>query len=112
MFPELSHSLPPAFDKLYITKDNTDFTYSFKQTNMTLQQVDYAGWYYSNIELPINTCERIIKKYDSYANCEHQPSPTEFYIAAHKTPPQNKFDKRTSLVDVWQDLTGKLRVTP
>lgn len=100
----------PQFKQIYMTKDNLDFTYAFKQENITLQQISYAGWYYSNINLPTETCERIIKKYDSFANCEQQPNPAEFYIAAHKTPPQNKLDVKTSIVDVWQETTGKIRV--
>jgi hypothetical protein len=102
----------PAFKQIYMSKEDVDFVYSFKQENVTLTQVDYAGWYFSNINLPTDTCERLIKGYDSRANCETQPSTTEFYIAAHKTPPVNKFDIRQSIVDAWEEVVGMLRVTP
>jgi hypothetical protein len=102
----------PAFKQIYMAKDDFDFVYSFKQENITLSQVDYSGWYFSNINLPNDTCERIIKGYDSRANCEIQPSASEFYIAAHRTPPVNKFDIRQSIVDAWEEVVGMLRVSP
>ena len=98
----------PQFKKVYMAKDNFDFVYSFKQENITLTQITYAGWYLSNINLPADACSRIIKRYDSWANCEKQPSQTEFYIAAHRTPP-TKTDKRISLVDAWEEML-KIRV--
>ncbi|MEM3154657.1 MAG: hypothetical protein QW165_03785 [Candidatus Woesearchaeota archaeon] len=101
---------PPAFKNIYISKDDIDFVYSFKQENITLTQIDYAGWYFSNIHLPPGACDRIIKRYDGRANCEVQPSPAEFYIVAHKTPPVNKFDTRQSIVDAWKETVGMLRV--
>ncbi len=104
-------NLTPDFSQFYMAKDGFDFVYGFKQKNMTLTQIDYAGWYYSNIVLPSGVCDRVIKAYDGRANCEIQPSPTEFYVAAHKTPPVNKFDNRQSIVDAWEDMTGKMRVT-
>ena len=63
----------------------------------------------SNIELPSDACTRFVKRFDSRANCESQPSPTEFFVVAHKTPqvvgktPQN-------IVDSWHETTGRLRV--
>jgi len=105
-------NITPDFSQFYMAKDGYDFMYSFKQKNMTLTQIDYAGWYYSNVALPAGVCERVIKSYDGRANCEQQPSPTEFYIAAHKTPPVNKFDIRQSIVDAWADTTGKMRLSP
>jgi hypothetical protein len=105
-------SVTPRFNYVYLAKENFDFVYGFKETNITFTQIDYAGWYLSNINLPADTCDRIIKRYDSRANCEQQPSPTEFYTAAHKTPPVTKLDRRISIVDAWEDMTGKLRVSP
>ncbi len=99
----------PLFNQLYLAKEAADLLYSFKQTNITTTQIDYAGWYFSNINLPDDTCSRIIKNYDGRANCEQQPSETDFYIAAHKTP-QTRFDTRKSIVDAWRDTTGKVRV--
>jgi hypothetical protein len=103
-------NLPPQFQQVYLAKEDFDFVYAFKQKNITLAQITYAGWYFSNINLPQDTCNRIIKRNDSWANCEQQPSPSEFYIAAHRTPP-TKTDKRPSLVDMWED-TIKIRVSP
>jgi len=102
----------PQFKQIYIAKDDIDFVYSFKQKNITLSQIDYAGWYFSNIFLPEDTCDRVIKSYDSRANCEEQPSATEFYIAAHKTPPVNKFDIKKSIADAWEETVGMVRVSP
>jgi hypothetical protein len=102
----------PAFKQIYIAKEDFDFVYSFRQKNVTLTQIDYAGWYFSNINLPNGTCDRIIKGYDSRANCEVQPSQSEFYVAAHKNPPVNKLDIRQSIVDVWEEVVGMLRVSP
>jgi len=95
-----------------MAKDGFDFVYGFRESNVTLLQIDYGGIYFSNIGLPADTCSRIIKRYDDRANCEEQPSTTEFYMAAHKTPPVNRFDLRKSIIDVWDELTGKLRVNP
>ena len=103
-------NLPPQFQQVYIAKDDLDFVYSFRQKNITLSQITYAGWYFSNIKLPADTCSRIIKRYDSWANCEEQPTPTEFYIAAHRTPP-TKTDQRVSIVDAWEEME-KIRISP
>jgi hypothetical protein len=100
----------PQFKEVYMAKEGLEFIYGFKQNNITQQQISYAGWYFSNIQLPEDACNRIIKRYDGRANCEEQPTPTEFYIVAHKTPP-TKGEKRTSIVDAWNDMTGKLRVS-
>jgi len=102
----------PQFKKVYMAKDDIDFVYAFKESNLTLSQLSYAGWYFSNLDLPEDTCSRIIKRYDSRANCEEQPSTTEFYIAAHMTPPLTALDKRDSIVDAWHETTGKIRVSP
>ncbi len=101
----------PQFNQVYMAKEDFDFVYSFRQGNVTLQQIDYAGWYFSNIAMPNDACSRIIKGYDGRANCEQQPTETEFYIAAHKTPPVNKLDIRQSIVDAWQEM-AKIRVSP
>ncbi|MBS3148876.1 hypothetical protein J4219_08415 [Candidatus Woesearchaeota archaeon] len=99
----------PQFSQVYFAKDGFEFVYAFKQKNVTLSQIDYAGWYLSNIELPSDACTRFVKRFDSRANCESQPSPTEFFVVAHKTPqvvgktPQN-------IVDSWHETTGRLRV--
>ncbi len=103
-------NLPPQFQQVYMAKDEFDFFYSFRQKNVTLAQITYAGWYLSNIKLPDDTCSRIIKRYDSWANCEEQPNPSEFYIAAHRTPP-TKTDQRASIVDAWEEME-KIRVSP
>ncbi len=100
-------NLPPQFQQVYMAKDDFDFAYSFKQKNVTVTQITYAGWYYSNINLPADTCSRIIKRNDSWANCEEQPSPSEFYIAAHR----KGAEKRASLVDGWEEME-KIRVSP
>ncbi len=102
--------LPPQFQQVYMAKDGTDFFYTFRQKNVTLSQITYAGWYLSNINLPTDACNRIIKRYDSFANCEEQPTLTEFYIAAHRTPP-TKTDQRVSIVDAWEEME-KIRVSP
>ncbi len=102
----------PAFKQIYIAKEDFDFVYSFRQKNVTLTQIDYAGWYFSNINLPNGTCDHIIKGYDSRANCEIQPTASEFYVAAHRNPPVNKFDIRQSIVDAWEEVVGMLRVSP
>jgi len=102
----------PQFNQVYMAKEGFDFVYGFRESNVTLFQLDYGGIYFSNIDLPSDTCSRIIKRYDDRANCEEQPSPSEFYMAAHKTPPVNRFDERKSIIDVWDEMTGKLRVSP
>lgn len=101
----------PDFSYVYMTKDVYDFAYGFKQENVTLSQVDYAGWYLSNIDLPVDTCRRFIKRFDPSArvSCEVQEVPTEFYVVANAVPPLPGFERK-SIVDSWADLTGKLRV--
>ncbi|RMD57956.1 hypothetical protein D6825_02445 [Candidatus Woesearchaeota archaeon] len=101
----------PLFDFVYIAKKGLGLSYGFKEENVTLSQIDYAGWYYSNIDFPAGTCERFIKNADPSvrSHCKVQPSDSEYYIVAHKTPPLGTFS-RQSLVDLWPDLTGKLRV--
>ena len=102
----------PDYNYLYITKNSANFAYSFKQEDVTLSKIDYAGWYYSNINLPEDTCARLIKRQDSRANCEKQPSPTEFHIVAEKRPQTGPLgSQRPSLVDFWADLI-KIRVNP
>jgi hypothetical protein len=101
------YKVTPLFQYIYITKDGEDFFYGFKQENISQPSTSYAGWYYSNIELPDQACDRYIKRYDSRANCEEQPSDTEFYIVAYKSDPK---DKHVSIIDAWQDMTGKLRI--
>ncbi len=105
-------NLTPQFNYISIAREGTDFTYSFKQANITHNNIptEYAGWYFTNIQLPENACDRIIKRYDGKASCEVQPSPTEFYVVAYKKPPSNPILKPVSIVDAWQDMTGKLRV--
>ncbi|VVB80882.1 Uncharacterised protein [uncultured archaeon] len=104
------YKITPQFNYLDITKDGQKFFYGFKQENITLPPISYAGWYYSNIQLPDKACDRYIKRYDSRASCEEQPSETDFYIAAYKTSPANSMDRHTSIIDAWQDMTGKLRI--
>jgi hypothetical protein len=101
------YNITPQFRHIYITKDGQDFFYGFKQENISQPPVSYAGWYYNNIDLPDQACDRYIKRYDSRANCEEQPSDTEFYIVAYKRDPN---DKNVSIIDAWQDMTGKLRI--
>jgi hypothetical protein len=106
------YGITPQFNYIYITKDGQDFFYGFKQENITHNSLptSYAGWYYSNIDLPEKACDRYIKKYDSRASCEEQPSDTEFYIVAYKKPPASSLDRHLSIIDAWQDMTGKLRI--
>lgn len=99
----------PVFNQVYMAKNGTEFVYGFRESNITLSQIDYAGWYFSNIELPVEACARVIKRYDDRASCEAQPSETEFYVAAHKVPAIGRF-VQPSILDVWNDMTGKLRV--
>ncbi len=101
----------PDFNYLFMSKDGFEFVYSFKQENISLSQIDYAGWYFSNIDLPEDTCTRFVKRFDpsTRANCEIQKVPTEFYIVSNTVPPLPGF-KRMSIVDHWSDLSGKLRV--
>jgi len=107
-----SYNITPKFDQVYIAKDGTDFLFSFRHGNITKAQKDYAGWYFANIDLPGDACDRIIKRYDDRANCEQQPSETEFYITALKTPPVGRFDISKSIADAWKEMTGKVRVSP
>lgn len=101
----------PDFSYVYMSKDGFEFVYSFKQENVSLAQLDYAAWYFSNIGLPEDVCTRFIKRFDpsTRVSCETQPTPTEFYIVANAPPPLTGFTRR-SIVDNWGELTGKLRV--
>ncbi len=98
-------NLEPKFDKVYLAKHNFNFIYSFKQTNYELTQRSFIGTYLSNIDLPANACKDLFKTYgDSRADCEVQPSSTEFYLTAWKQSP-------TSIVDAWEEII-KIRVGP
>ncbi|RJQ18703.1 hypothetical protein C4580_06425 [Candidatus Woesearchaeota archaeon] len=99
----------PLFNYVYMAKANEEFVYAFKQENVTLFQIDFAGWYFSNIALPKDACARLMKRADSFAGCEQQPSPSEFFMAAQRTPPPGNF-RQPSLVDAWSDVVGMLRV--
>jgi hypothetical protein len=102
-------SQTPVFNQVYMAKDGIQFAYGFRESNITLSQIDYAGWYFSNMEFPVEACARVVKRYDDRASCEAQPSPTEFFVVAHKVPAIGKF-VQPSIVDAWNDMTGKLRV--
>ena len=104
------YKVTPLFQNIYIAKDGQDFFYGFKQENISQPPTSYAGWYYNNIDLPDQACDRYIKRYDSRANCEEQPSDTEFYIVAYKKPPASTLDRHVSIIDAWQDMTGKIRI--
>ncbi|MBI4146498.1 hypothetical protein HY489_04125 [Candidatus Woesearchaeota archaeon] len=101
-------SATPQFTHVYLAKNDVKFVYAFKQLNVTLRQVDYAGWYFSNFELPRDACARMVKRVDDTASCESQPSPTEFYIVAHKLPPVGRFFQ-PSVVDSWSEVVGRIR---
>jgi len=97
----------PDFNFVYIAKNVNKLVYGFKEENVTLRQLDYGGWYLSNIALSNTTCARIVKTFDHCnANCEVQISQTEFYVVAAKTP-----ECTQSVVDAFGDATGKLRVS-
>lgn len=100
----------PDYNRIYIAKSPTNFAYAFKEQDKTLARIDYAGWYYANADLPQDACARIIKRYDSKAHCEQQPSPDEFYIVADKRIPLGPLGGQQSIVDAWTDLI-KLRLT-
>lgn len=98
----------PLFNYVYLARDGERFLYAFKQENVTLQQVDFAGWYFSNINLPKDACARVMKRFDSFAGCEQQPSPTEFFMAAQRTPPPGGFIQ-PSLTSQWSEVVGMVR---
>lgn len=103
---------PPHFNKLYIAKQNFRLAYAFKEDRQTPARIDYGGWYFTNMNIPQNACARLIKRYDSRAHCEEQPSPDEFYIVADKRIPQTPFEaRRNNLVDIWHELIN-IRVKP
>lgn len=106
--PQIDYSffaITPHFNQLLIAQRDRARVYAVKQDDMTPAQTDYAGWQFSDIEMPPNTCTRFIKRYDQRALCEQQPSQDEFLIAAYSTattPGRN-------LVAIWRDLA---QVTP
>lgn len=113
----------PLFKQIYLAKSDYKLVYSFKESNVQRYPpqapastgsipLNYSAWYMSNINLPTKTCDRIIKTYDGRAHCEQQPSQTEYYIVAHKTPPVNQFDTAKSITDIWQNVTSILKVDP
>ncbi|HLF54900.1 MAG TPA: hypothetical protein VI612_04215 [Candidatus Nanoarchaeia archaeon] len=110
--PEYNYSFfnfTPAFKQLYLAKSSSHSAYGFHEFNVTPAQRDYAGWYFENITLPRDACGRLVKIYDDTANCESQPSTTEFFIVANKPPPKKNVVQR-SIVDAWNDMSGKLRI--
>ncbi len=108
----------PAFNQLYFARSGSHFSYGFREFNVTPSQRSYAGWYFDNITLPRDACGRLVKTYDDNARCESQPSATEFFIVAYKVPPKTNVSAQMrmnisvqrSIVDVWNDMTGKLRI--
>ena len=96
------YNTQPQLQQLYYSKNGPSTIFSFKETNKTIQQKDYSGWYFSNVPLPTTTCDKL-KKYDDRTNCEIQPNTAEFFAIAQKTP-QTSTDLRKSIVDVWQQV--------
>ena len=99
-----NYEIKPQFDTLFIAKNQEKEIFAFKQSPLTLSQFSYAGWMYTNINMPQDICTTLIKKMDSRAQCEQQPEENNYYIATVNTPLQRQTQ---TLINQWQDMTTK-----
>ncbi len=90
------------FNNLYFAKKNNKEVFSFLETDQTDFSYDYIGVYMKDLGIS-NLCNDVIFALDSNAVCDDSG---DVLVIAKKTP-----DIDNSLVNLWADLTAKLRLS-
>lgn len=91
-----------VFNNLFFAKKGSKEVFSFLEKDKTEFSYDYLGFYSNNLNIN-NFCNDVIYNVDSNVVCDDS---SNSLVIAKKTP-----EIDDSLVNLWADLTAKLRLT-